>query len=606
MSESIVGSLTTLAGRYEIGEIIGRGGMAEVYLGRDTRLDRKVAIKLLRPDLSVDPKFRARFKQEAQSAARMSHPTVVRVFDAGEEPTQIDGHDRTVPYIVMEYVDGRMLRDIIDEGPLPASEAVRIVKGVLTALEYSHRAGVVHRDIKPSNIMLTPGGQIKVMDFGIARAISESGSTIAETGTILGTAQYFSPEQAKGELVDARTDLYSTGIILFELLTARPPFRADTPVAVAYQHVSEQPPTPSEIVPGISPAMESVVAKSLLKRRDLRFQNASEFSAALDGALAGSTVDVVDESDEEAFLAEHEQGALTAVLAAVEVDEPEAEAAEEEETVASRKPKPAWLWGGGIAVGLLVAILVVWVVSLGNGTSFAGLSTEVPDVVGMQEEEALATLKEAGLTFEITQVHDDSDPGTVLDQSPDAGTGIAPDSPVKLQVSEGPPPSPLPDMTGLTVDQASNVLSQNRLELGETTEQNSATVPAGVIISSSPEARSTVPIGTKVDFIISTGKVTVPDVVGMYYGDAVSLLQGSDVGFTVQQNAQLSCWGGNVTGQSIDAGDSDQDQTITITYCGGSKPPPPDDDDDDDDDDKPSPSESGDSNGNGNGNSNRP
>ena len=601
MSGSIVGSLTTLAGRYEIGEIIGRGGMAEVYLGRDTRLDRKVAIKLLKPDLSIDPKFRARFKQEAQSAARMSHPTVVRVFDAGEEPTQIDGQDRTVPYIVMEYVDGRMLRDIIDEGPLPASEAVRIVKGVLTALEYSHRAGVVHRDIKPGNIMLTPGGQIKVMDFGIARAISESGSTIAETGTILGTAQYFSPEQAKGETVDARTDLYSTGIILFELLTARPPFRADTPVAVAYQHVSEQPPTPSEVVPGISPAMDSVVAKSLLKRRDLRFQNAAEFSAALEGALAGAAVDVIDESDEEAFLAEHEQGALTAVLAAVEVDEPAAEEVEEE-TAASRRPKPAWLWGGGIAVGLLVAILVVWVVSLGNGTTFAGLSTEVPNVVEMHEEDALAALDEAGLKSEISYVNDDSDPGTVLAQSPEAGTGVAPDSAVKLRISEGPPPSPMPNMAGLTIEQASNVLNQNRLELGETTEENSATVPAGVIISSSPDAGTTVPVGTTVDFVISTGKVTVPDVVGMYYGDAVSLLQGNDVGFTVQQNAQLSCWGGNVTDQSIGPGDSDQDQTITITYCGGSAPPPPDDDDDDDDD--PSPSESDDSNGNGNGNRN--
>ena len=602
MSGSIAGSLTTLAGRYEIGDIIGRGGMAEVYLGRDTRLDRKVAIKLLKPDLSTDPKFRERFKQEAQSAARMSHPTVVRVFDAGEEPTQIDGQERTVPYIVMEYVDGRMLRDIIDEGPLPASEAVRITKGVLTALEYSHRAGVVHRDIKPGNIMLTPGGQIKVMDFGIARAISESGSTIAETGTILGTARYFSPEQAKGEIVDTRTDLYSTGIVLFELLTGRAPFRADTPVAVAYQHVSEQPPKPSEIVPGIAPSMESVVAKALLKRRDARFQTASEFSEALEAALAGESVAVIDETDEESFIAEHEQGALTAVLAAVEADEPTAEDETEE---SSRRPKTSWLWGGGIAAAVLVLIVVIWAASLGNSNSwFAGLSAEVPEVVGMQEADAIAAIEEANLTYEIERVNDDADPGTVLQQSPGPGTGISPNSPVQLQVSEGPPPSPLPNMAGLTIEQATNVLNQNRLELGETEEQNSATVPAGVIISSSPEQGTVVPIGTPVDFIISTGKVNVPDVVGMGISDAVSTLEGPEVGFTVQQSADFSCWGGRVLSQSVDPGESDQDQTITLSYCGGSEPRPTPTDDDDDDDDDPKPTET-DGNGNGNGNGNR-
>lgn len=590
MSGSIAGSLSTLAGRYEIGDLIGRGGMAEVYLGRDTRLDRKVAIKLLKPDLSIDPKFRDRFRQEAQSAARMSHPTVVRVFDAGEEPTQIEGQDRTVPYIVMEYVDGRMLRDIIDEGPLPASEAVRIVKGVLTALEYSHRAGVVHRDIKPGNIMVTPGGQIKVMDFGIARAISESGSTIAETGTILGTAQYFSPEQAKGESVDARTDLYSTGIVLFELLTGQAPFRADTPVAVAYQHVSEQPPKPSEIIPGIAPAMESVVAKALLKRRDARFQSAAEFSEALEGALAGTPVTVEEESDEDAFLAEHEQGALTTMLAAVAVDEPEAAEEEEADEPLARRPKTTWLWGGGIAVGLLVIVLVLWVVSLNSSSSwFAGLSTEAPDVVGMHEEEAIAVIEEAGLTYDITQVNDDADPGTVLAQSPPAGTGLSPETPLKLQVSKGPPPSPLPDMAGLTIDQAMNILNQNRLELGETTEENSATVPKGVIISSTPEARTTVPTGTSVNFVISTGKVTVPDVVGSNISDAVSQLGGNQVGFTVQQSADMSCWGGRVLSQSINPGESDQNQTISLTYCGGSEPrpsPTPSDDEDDDDDDE--------------------
>ena len=205
-----------LAGRYQVGDLIGRGGMADVHLGMDTRLGRRIAIKLLKPALATDPRFRLLFREEAQKAARMAHPTIVRVFDAGEETiTDADGHERQLPYIVMEYVDGRLLRDIIADGPLEPKEAVRIGAGILTALEYSHRALLVHRDIKPGNVMITQNGQVKVMDFGIARAISDNSATVAETGAILGTAQYFSPEQARGETVDARTDLYSTGVILF-------------------------------------------------------------------------------------------------------------------------------------------------------------------------------------------------------------------------------------------------------------------------------------------------------------------------------------------------------------------------------------------------------
>ncbi|GMA90703.1 hypothetical protein GCM10025869_12320 [Homoserinibacter gongjuensis] len=215
--------MRTLAGRYEIGKLLGRGGMAEVHEGLDTRLNRRVAIKLLRPTLATDPAFRTRFRQEAQAAARMAHPTIVRVFDAGEETVRgPDGLDVQLPFIVMERIEGKLLSDLIHTGPVPADEAARITTGILTALEYSHRAGVVHRDIKPGNIMITPNGQVKVMDFGIARAISESSANVAQTSAVLGTASYFSPEQARGESVDARTDLYSTGVVLYELLTGRP------------------------------------------------------------------------------------------------------------------------------------------------------------------------------------------------------------------------------------------------------------------------------------------------------------------------------------------------------------------------------------------------
>ena len=267
-----------LAGRYELGALIGRGGMSDVHVATDAKLGRRVAVKLLKSALASDPVFRTRFRQEAQAAARMAHPTIVRVFDAGEEVVTESGAGETVvPFIVMEHVEGRLLKDIIGDGPLPVAEAARIIEGVLTALEYSHRAGVVHRDIKPGNIMVTPTGQVKVMDFGIARAISDSAATVAQTSSILGTAQYFSPEQARGETVDARTDLYSTGVVLFEMLTGRPPFQGDSPVAVAYQHVSEPPVAPSTLAPQVTPALDAVVMHALSKDRFTRFQSAAEF-----------------------------------------------------------------------------------------------------------------------------------------------------------------------------------------------------------------------------------------------------------------------------------------------------------------------------------------
>jgi serine/threonine-protein kinase len=245
-----------------------------------------VAIKVLKRDLAEDSAFRTRFRLEAQAASRMSHPTIVRVYDAGEDSeTDPDGSVHPVPYIVMELVQGSLLKDLVADGPLPVATAVRYVDGILEALEYSHRAGVVHRDIKPGNVMITDAGQIKVMDFGIARAVSDSSSTVADTTAILGTAAYFSPEQAKGEPVDARADVYSTGVVLYELLTGRQPFRGETPVAVAYQHVSETPPVPSSINPNISPAIDRVVLHALTKDRFSRFQSAAEFRTDLLPAL---------------------------------------------------------------------------------------------------------------------------------------------------------------------------------------------------------------------------------------------------------------------------------------------------------------------------------
>mgnify|MGYP000196260026 FL=1 len=278
-----------IAGRYEVGNLIGRGGMADVYEGVDTRLGRTVAIKLLKSDLANDPSFEARFRQEAQASARMGHPTIVRIYDAGEEITTDEyGNQHKYPFIVMEYVKGKLLRDLLHERRLTRTEAIEWTSGVLTALEFSHRAGVIHRDIKSANIMITDGGLVKVMDFGIARAISDSSATMAHTSGIVGTAQYFSPEQAKGENVDARTDLYSTGVLLYEMICGRPPFKGESAVSVAYQHVSEAVIPPSQFDSSITPELDAVVLRGLAKDRDERFQTAEEFREHLIAAANGS------------------------------------------------------------------------------------------------------------------------------------------------------------------------------------------------------------------------------------------------------------------------------------------------------------------------------
>ncbi|MFM6939988.1 MAG: protein kinase domain-containing protein [Rhodoluna sp.] len=285
-----------IAGRYEVGNLIGRGGMADVYEGVDTRLGRTVAIKLLKADLANDPNFEARFRQEAQASARMAHPTIVRVYDAGEDVTvDSNGNINRHPFIVMEYVNGKLLRDLLHERRLSLQEAIDFETGVLTALEFSHRAGIVHRDIKSANVMITESGQVKVMDFGIARAVSENSATVAHTSGIVGTAQYFSPEQAKGESVDARTDLYSAGVLLYEMLAGRPPFKGESAVSVAYQHVSEAVVPPSQYDSSVSPELDAVVIRALAKDRNERFQSAEEFR---DHLLAAYTVVLENAQDE--------------------------------------------------------------------------------------------------------------------------------------------------------------------------------------------------------------------------------------------------------------------------------------------------------------------
>ena len=280
-----------LGDRYELGEPLGRGGMAEVLEGRDLRLGRRVAVKILRPDLAKDPAFQSRFRREAQSAASLNHPNIVAVYDTGEDILGDESASVVVPYIVMEYVDGQTLRQLLASGRrLLPERALEITAGVLAALDYSHRHGIVHRDIKPANVMLTRTGDVKVMDFGIARALADASATMTAASAVMGTAQYLSPEQARGEVVDARSDLYSTGCLLYELLTGRPPFTGDSPVSVAYQHVSENPLPPSQVDPAVPPALDALVMKSLAKSPDDRYQTAADFRSDVEPAIAGMPV----------------------------------------------------------------------------------------------------------------------------------------------------------------------------------------------------------------------------------------------------------------------------------------------------------------------------
>ena len=282
---------TLVGGRYELGELLGRGGMAEVRKGIDTRLGRVVAIKRLRTDLASDATFQARFRREAQSSASLNHPAIVAVYDTGEEYTEEGGQEIAQPYIVMEYVAGRTLREILREGrKILPERALEITSGVLSALDYSHRAGIIHRDIKPGNVMLTPSGDVKVMDFGIARAISDASSTMTQTAAVVGTAQYLSPEQARGETVDSRSDVYSAGCLLYELLTGRPPFVGDSPVAVAYQHVREPASPPSDHDTDLPSEIDAIVMKSLAKRLEDRYQSAAAMRSDIERYLAGRPV----------------------------------------------------------------------------------------------------------------------------------------------------------------------------------------------------------------------------------------------------------------------------------------------------------------------------
>jgi len=568
VTEGVAQSVRVLAGRYHVGDLIGRGGMADVHVGTDSRLGRRVAIKLLKPALATDPAFRTRFRREAQEAAKMAHPTIVRIFDAGEETiVDADGTEVQLPFIIMEFVDGRLLKDMIAEGPIEPVEAVRIVSQVLTALEYSHRAGVVHRDVKPGNIMIANTGQVKVMDFGIARAVSDSSASIAETSTIVGTAQYFSPEQARGEAVDARTDLYSTGIVLYEMLTGRAPFTGENPVAVAYQHVNQQAQPPSSLNPKVSPALDAVVLRAMSKDRFERFQTAGEFRMDAETAAAGAIPvrKSLQPNDFNATLFGVNPNATTgtdATFRQLNVDQ------NDKIPRTQNRPPVAWIWGGVAVMIVIVVAVVMWTLSLSQSTFTQNVAIPVPAVVGQSWEDASKAISDDKLVPERTdEASADVAAGVVIRTDPEAGTTVAPGQEISVVVSSGAKAVKVPAILNQDQAVATETLAAAGLTAGEATSAYSATLKAGTVISSTPMPGESAPEGSAVALVVSNGLVQVTDYAGQDVGAATSAL--TSLQLEVKTVGDPSCAGGKVSSQSA-KGDVPQKSAVTVNYC--SKP----------------------------------
>ena len=602
-----------LSGRYELGELIGRGGMADVFRGVDTRLGRTVAVKLLRPDLARDPQFQARFKREAQAVAALNHPSIVAIYDTGDHAVPGDHEDTVrVPYIVMEFVSGKTIRDLIRAKEVSIDQAIDFTLGVLAALDYSHKAGIVHRDIKPANVMFCPdSNSVKVMDFGIARAMADSAATMTQTQAVVGTAQYLSPEQARGETVDARSDLYSAGCLLYEMLAGRPPFIGDSPVSVAYQHVREIPELASSLNPDVSEALDSVLMKALQKNRADRFQDAAAFRRALRAARSGVgvappaaseaptnpnyTVPTPDNTPTAAFsvtgakfLDETPTGRLRPAL---EPPADDGNAPMEQGVVYGAAdtgslplvlPPDRWsAWLDPARVIVTVLVLAgggLWLYNMMNQAPPPVAKVLVPSVTSLTETEALQKLYNAGLKPQLNRMqHETIAKGIAIGTVPATGSSLDPSSDITLNISEGPSVITIPaDLPGRTEAAARDVLRQKGLAGAPgTTMANSPTVPAGIVITTNPAPGQNVAAGSTVEIIVSTGKVVVPQLVGLPRAEAEAALKALGLGMNATEVENSEVEPGKVTGQA-DPADAlvVQGKTITVTVAKAPPPPP--------------------------------
>jgi serine/threonine-protein kinase len=561
-----------LGGRYELDGVVGRGGMAEVYRARDIRLDRIVAIKTLRADLARDQIFQARFRREAQSAASLNHPSIVAVYDTGEDMAT----GLPVPYIVMEYVDGRTVRDLLQEGHrLLPERSLEIIDGVLRALDYSHQAGIVHRDIKPGNVMVTRNGDIKVMDFGIARAMSDAQATMTQTAQVIGTAQYLSPEQARGERVDSRSDLYSTGCLLYEMLTGRPPFTGDSPVAIAYQHVRENPVPPSRVDPDVPPWADAIVLKAMAKSPADRYQTAGDMRADLQRAASGMPLSAAPPTRYDMYPQTQRMGTGAMMAGATSQIPPV-----EEYDYAGRGgggggTNRRWIpWVLGVVLVIGVVAGVAYYLLAGAGKTYA-----VPLVNGEPVATAQAQIKAQHLRSTVVERTSSSvKSGRVINSSPQEGNNVPANTLVTLFVSAGQAPIAVPSVVGQQQNQAEATLQAKGFNVDVKTDATSS-APAGQVISQNPSG-GTAPPNSTVTITVSGGAVSVPPVVGDSQATATQILTTAGFQVSVQNGSgPADVANGTVFSQNPAAnGTTTKGATVTIfVQNGASSSAPPSD-----------------------------
>jgi serine/threonine-protein kinase len=600
--------------------------MAEVHIGYDTRLGRNVAIKILRADLARDPSFQTRFRREAQAAAGLNHPSIVAVYDTGEDHRRNEnGAVQAVPYIVMEYVEGHTVRDILKgDVAAPIEEAVEITQGVLAGLDYAHHAGLVHRDIKPANVMLTPTGAVKVMDFGIARALADIGQTMTQTQAVVGTAQYLSPEQARGENVDARSDLYSTGCLLFELLTGRPPFMGDSPVSVAYQHVREEAPRPSQFASDVPPELDAIVGKALQKDRNARYSSAQEFSAELQRAMGGTPVPTSGTTqvgsaawgggaagvaaagaagaalqDDPSTPQTEALGAAasnayapdtgaTAVMPAgagwgsvmggppgppPSVRPPSTGTMVDDDDMVEEDPRRRLMIQIGIGAAALIGLILV-VIALfslfnsgtGEPEPTATLVT-IPILDGVEQASAETRLTALGLTPIIEEeMSADVAAGRVIRTDPPAGEQVDPltDPEVTVFVSTGPDEVNVPEVRGLAREDAITELENAGLVISTFETDHDPDIQADRATKTEPAAGEVVAPDTEVVLYISDGKVELPELRGGTESDAQQQLVALGLIVDLQDIETTEADPGTVVEQNPLPGLVDQGSTVTI------------------------------------------
>lgn len=544
-----------LSDRYELGEILGFGGMSEVHLARDMRLHRDVAIKVLRADLARDPSFYLRFRREAQNAAALNHPAIVAVYDTGEAETPTG----PLPYIVMEYVDGVTLRDIVhNDGPMESRRAIEVIADACQALNFSHQHGIIHRDVKPANIMISKSGAVKVMDFGIARALADAQS-VTQTAAVIGTAQYLSPEQARGEKVDARSDVYSLGCVLYEILTGEPPFVGDSPVAVAYQHVREDPVPPSQRHADITPELDAVVLKSLAKNPDNRYQTAAEMRADLVRVHSG------EQPDAPKVFTDAERSSLLSSSPSHERTEP-IDAMPAPVDYADRERRGSvGRWLAAVAVLAVLTVVVTIAINMFGGETRA---VDVPNVSGQPSADAIAELQNHGFKTRTQQRPDSSvPPDHVISTDPAADTSVEAGEEITLNVSTGPEQREVPDVKSLSYAEAARKLAEAGFDKFKQSTSPSTPELKDRVLGTNPPANQTSAITNEITIVVGSGPQSrsVPDVANQTEASARQILTAA--GFTnvlpVQVDSPEPC--GQVVGTLPAAGqDSPVDAPIQL------------------------------------------